>query len=436
MKKILLPICAMLLCMTACKKDEGVLKLEIERYNTNAKVHINAGDEYTRYAVWDNNDKIWLNGAEATVSISGNRGTIAIPESVAGATSYTAIYPYDWVEDTYMGLSIKYQTQYYRRSNDNGRQIVDAPMIAVSDGGTLRFHNLGSILALSVSNYNPDPITVTKIEVSSDGNGALMVGGNYLLNNLDFERVVTGTESGTITLDCSSDPVEISYGMETFYIALPPILTATLTIRVYDNSGYYERSQTADVLYAQNTINHGIFITDESVYHSEGGGDVPVPASNQIWVKTNNEWDHMRWDAYNFPNGHMSWEPNEEGYYVYESTEPSITEINTMFGNEWDWLLNNDRITSIILPASIRSMDDISFEGDISLTDMAIYSSNVNPDHNIHFGFNTSGTLHLVPTWRPEEDVRMDWRNTGWQGEIVFDLPSSGSPEGPEGPMP
>lgn len=431
MKKILLPICAMLLCMTACKKDEGVLKLEIERYNTNAKVHINAGDEYTRYAVWDNNDKIWLNGAEATVSISGNRGTIAIPESVAGATSYTAIYPYDWVEDTYMGLSIKYQTQYYRRSNDNARQIVDAPMIAVSDGGTLRFHNLGSILALSVSNYN-DPITVTKIEVSSDGNGALMVGGNYLLNDLGFERVITGTESGTITLDCSSDPVEISYGMETFYIALPPILTATLTIRVYDNSGYYERSQTANVLYAQNTINHGIFMIDESVYHSEGGGgDVPVPASNQIWVKTNAEpWEQIDWMSYGYLG--IPRYDEESGYYIFEFQEHELMTMDNTEGN-WNWLTNNVRITSIIIPAGVQNMENVSFEGDMSLTDMAIYSSNVNPDHNIRFGSNTSGTLHLVQPWRPEEEVRMEWQNTGWQGEIVFDLPSS---EGPEGPMP
>lgn len=435
MKKILLPICAMLLCMTACKKDEGVLKLEIERYNTNAKVHI----DIDHYAVWDNNDKIWLNGAEATVNISGSTGTIVIPES---ASYYNAIYPFDRVViDPLLGTIIKYpETQYYRRSNDNGKQIVDAPMAAVSEGGTLRFQNLGSLLALTVSAYDGNAVTVEKIVVTDEYENSLCGDFQLLRNGANMLLDACGSESNTVTLDCSDNPVEIQNGIGTFYIAMPPTENNTkLTIRIYANNEnyYYERTQGGvgeNASFAQNMINEAIFIINESVRRDEGG-DVPVPASNQIWVKVNNEGNPMHWDDYNFQNGHMSWEPNEEGYYVYESMEPSITEINNM-SNEWNWLLNNDRITSIILPASIRSMDDISFESDISLTDMAIYSSNVNPDHNIRFGFNTSGTLHLVPTWRPEEDVRMDWRNTGWQGEIVFDLPSSGSPEGPEGPMP
>ena len=64
MKKILLPLVALMLCMVACQKDDnGILRLEIEKYASDAKVHLDGAN----YAVWDNNDEIKVNGNNYTV---------------------------------------------------------------------------------------------------------------------------------------------------------------------------------------------------------------------------------------------------------------------------------------------------------------------------------------------------------------------------------
>ncbi len=408
MKKILLPICAMLLCMTACKKDEGVLKLEIERYNTNAKVHIDGA----HYAVWDNGDKIWLNGAEATVSISGNRGTIAIPESVEGATSYTAIYPYDWVEvvsaydrveDRFIDvLTIKYQNQTYRTID--GKQVVDAPMAAVSDGGTLRFTNLGSILAVTVSNPTDDPMSVTKIKVIANGDDVFINGGFPLSldNDIRLDEIVwsTGTESNTITLDCPSVEIQRN-GSHTFYIALPPMDNAMLTIKVYDyEGGYYMRDQsgTVEVDYGQNQLNQVTFNIDGNVYHSR------IP-NNQIWYTVSNNREIYR----DFDNV-ADHGPNEDGYFI--EFDDDVYEISE------DPFRSARNLTSITLPQSVSSIEDRTFRSTTELLEVKCYSSSVVLGRNVFDSSSTqSGTLHL-----PEGANGNDWWDAGWRGSIVYDL--------------
>lgn len=407
MKKILLPICAMLLCMTACKKDEGVLKLEIERYNTNAKVHIDGA----HYAVWDNNDKIWLNGAEATVSISGNRGTIAIPESVAGATSYTAIYPYDWVEEcqVYVGgeepivevLMIKYQNQTYRTID--GKQVVDAPMAAVSDGGTLRFTNLGSILAVTVSNPTDAPMSVTKIEVIANGDDVL-INGRFPLsldNDIRLDEIESsGTESNTITLDCPSVEIQRD-GSHTFYIALPPMDDAMLTIKVYDYEGYYMRNQsgTVEVDYGQNQLNQVTFNIDDNVYHS-----CPIP-NNQIWYTVSRDGE-----IYGSFDNVADHGENEDGYFIEFNDD--VYAISAYPFSRTTYL------TSITLPQSVRYIEATTFRNLNRLQDVKCYSSSVTLGREVFDSRMTQrGILHL-----PEGANENAWSDAGWGGTIVCDL--------------
>ena len=117
MKKLLLPICAMLLCMTACKKEgNGILTLEMEEYSSDAKLFLD--DE--NYAVWDNGDNIWLNGDQYSVVVNSTKATISdVPEN----TTYTAIFPYDWANNN----TIDYpQTQNFQERGYG--QKIEAPM--------------------------------------------------------------------------------------------------------------------------------------------------------------------------------------------------------------------------------------------------------------------------------------------------------------------
>ncbi len=231
----------MLMCMTACKKDnEGVLKLETERYNTNAKVHID--DDC--YAVWDDGDEIWLNEERKTVTISNSDNTAKIT-NVTPAESYTAFYPYEWVANQ---STIKYpQTQTYR-TNVAGKQVVKAPMLAVSNGSTLKFHNLGSIMAVKVVPSNG--MYVKKIELSSTG--YVLSGGFQIVNGVMDANPLPAPiypQSDNVTLDCTqeiSDGEYIGSGdSKTFCIALPPNIAGLLTVKVYDqNDNCYQKTQS------------------------------------------------------------------------------------------------------------------------------------------------------------------------------------------------
>ena len=125
MKKILLSIVTMLLCMTACKKEEnGILRLEVEHYNSEAKMHID--DEH--YAVWDEGDFIYLNGTPSIIQIQGNK---AIVNDVTEGAPYYASYPYPMTPNNSNYTMTLPAVQNYRE-NANGEQIVAAPMAAYS----------------------------------------------------------------------------------------------------------------------------------------------------------------------------------------------------------------------------------------------------------------------------------------------------------------
>lgn len=233
MKKILLPLVAIMLSMAACQKeDNGILRLEVEHYANDAKVHLS-----NAYAAWDNGDKIWINGGDPkTVTISGNTASIAgVTES---STGYKAIYPADWANTS--GTTITYPKALKYETNDNGEQIINAPMVACAAAGTdvLKFKNVGSILAINVTGVSK----VIKIKVIAEDNTP--INGTATINYND-ERPTLGSTltngSNTVILFCHNG-VTVPEGGKTFYIAMPPV-SAKLTIRVYGEDYYYGNTQ-------------------------------------------------------------------------------------------------------------------------------------------------------------------------------------------------
>ncbi len=251
----------MLLCMTACKKESnGILRLEIEHFSSDTKLHLDAA----HFAVWDNNDEVLLNSDTKPVTISNGTATIS---GVATDDNYTAVYPSSWA------LSKTFITYPEFQFNYNGRVI--APMAATYDGEKLKFKNLGAILAVNVNT----PMTVDRIEVIADGttsiSGTFPISYDGTRPTIGTPTSTDGTNTNMTTLICDS----VVTNSAIFYIALPPV-TAQLTIKVYGDTYCYTKTQNNPLALQ---ANHGYSIS----LSDNGFITTPMPASNQIFYTTN-----------------------------------------------------------------------------------------------------------------------------------------------------
>lgn len=348
MKKLLLPICAMLLCMTACKKDnDGILRLEIEQYTSDTKAHLDSQN----YAVWDNHDIVNLNGNDYEVNISGSSATIS---NVPSNDSYSAIYPAKWVTAS---NTITYPATQTYRENSNGKQIIDAPMGAfaqASDGSAvLKFHNLGSILAVNVTGVS----RVWKIEVTSatsnniNGDYAFHHGSRRNPNTPYIDASLSSSNHGTTTTTLICDGVNVPADGKTFYIAMPPI-SMQLTIKVYDDSYCY--SNTQGQLHSL-VANHGYNVPfNATEYISNRVQYAPLPT--EIWYTAGSQISNT------FLSG--ATQTSSDGHYVATFSNPvtSIPENAFQYGS----------VTSVTLPASVTVLGTHSFQNCSSLTSISM----------------------------------------------------------------
>lgn len=280
----------MLLCMASCQKENGILYLITETYSGDAKLHLDSEN----FAVWDNNDKVLVNGTEYAVAVGSDNAAIT---GVPAADSYTALFPADWANTT--GTTITYPaTQTYSATS------IDAPMAAYSDGNnTLEFRNLGSVLAVEVANSTSQTMSVQKIEVVAEG--STLINGTASIS-FSGDRPALGTlssGSSTTTLKCGG--VSITAGnTETFYIAMPPV-EAQLTIKVYDQYFTYTKTQASvHTMAASHGYAAPIATTDSPVQYAPMGNQVFYTATSRLSGYDDGDSDNnMTVTSHTFSNG-------------------------------------------------------------------------------------------------------------------------------------
>ena len=269
MKKLILPFVALLIGMAACQKeDTNVLTLEVEHYNGDAKMHIDNQD----FTVWDDGDTVWLSGnpRRVTVDNDNNRATISAQDIYS---RFYASYPYTTTESGHSAgrsYTIRLpQVQKYRE-NSHGQQIVAAPMFAYAEYNpevttTLTFRNIGSVLAVKVLNNTYDPLSVHSIQVIADNQNLWGEKTSYAhdINTFALDNLADGGK--TVTLDCG-DGVEVPAEGKVFYIALPVISGAKLTVKVDDGYGIYTLAQTNNTAtFDRNTLHQVPFSASEDI---------------------------------------------------------------------------------------------------------------------------------------------------------------------------
>ena len=186
--------------------------------------------------VWENGDRVSLNGAGYTVTVSGNKAY------VSGFSSpddpFRGIYP--------AGLTTGTQTvtvpSQYESHYTNGRQVLHLPMLAMADGGVdaIRFRHVTAAVRVLVKNSLNVDVVVTGVKVSSAG--GQLCGTRGVTLGVGTLAVAAQSEEGTIAeedklvsvalTDC---PVLAHGGSDIIEVQVPilPVAAGDMTITVY-----------------------------------------------------------------------------------------------------------------------------------------------------------------------------------------------------------
>ena len=335
MKRFFLPLLAMLLCLASCQKDDGLLYLDVEHYSNDAKLHLDA----QHYAVWDDGDEILLNSQEMCVHVSGSQACIT---DVPSSSEYIAYYPADL---TTHGMPA---VQHYR-TNSQGVQVLDAPMSARcgGSGNRLQFKNLGSILAVKVTNTTDADMHVRTIEVTDLNNHPLCGTASV---NAETHSLAIVDGASTVTLDCADVCVPVG-GDKIFCISLPAVSEAQFRIIVRDDAFAYTRTQTSNhTAFIQNSVHQVPFNTDDCLCEQY------APTACQIWYTTADGSTMAPFDR--IPGYSSAWNPVSN---TYENGRGVLT-----FGSPVDsipgWaFLNEIALKTVVLPYNTTEIGNSAF---------------------------------------------------------------------------
>lgn len=256
MKKILFlsTLLAAVLLATSCQKEQELVTLGAV-INQPTKTYIN-----DRYPCWNEGDQVYVNTDAYPVSaISGSSAQIA---DVVGADAYRAIYPATLVTP---GSNIANNatipvtlpaTQKYQVVG--GHQRVDAPMGAYTEGSTLQFYNLCSIVHVVVNNNTGSDMTLGSLKIEA-ANAYLSGTGTATVNGTDNDGITLSSDaSHAVSLRLSgATNVTLAAGAQSaFDIYVPSFSTDNVTITLTTTNGYYYELPKNGV-----ALNHNTYTT-------------------------------------------------------------------------------------------------------------------------------------------------------------------------------
>lgn len=225
---------------TACRKDDDnlvTLNVNLSDYTgSNTKMYVDA----SRYTHWTSGDQVNINGTGNTCSVdlSGDKAKITgVPNSTGG---YLAVYPAG-IAGTYgtysTSISVTLPSTQTYTVDGSGNQIVKAPMYAYCANGetTLTFHNLCSLLKVTINNNRSEDITMQSITVTSNSR---KLSGSGTINGVktDSPSLSMGSSSSSfnyVTLDFTSADETVSQGTsKSYYVVVPSFASTNISITV------------------------------------------------------------------------------------------------------------------------------------------------------------------------------------------------------------
>lgn len=257
MKKISI-LCAaltLLAMMSSCKKDQETVTLGAV-IDQNAKVYV---DDHL--PSWENGDQMVINdGTYAITAAVGGNGQI---NNVDAARSYRAVYPASLVatgsniaSSPSVPVSLP-STQTYTIVDNH--QHCELPMGAyLTSGNTLLFHNLCSVVRVTIRNQTNDALAITSITIAAEnailsGDGTATIAGQ-----VDDAIVMSVTGSHEVALaksdNTAMETLPVGNSTAVFDIVVPAFaLPDNVTITVNTADGYQEFTKN-NVTLANSTV--------------------------------------------------------------------------------------------------------------------------------------------------------------------------------------
>lgn len=256
-KTLFIVLVAVAFVATGCKKESEykTVTLGAKIAANNSKVYI---DGIT--PIWQTGDQVRVNGTDEshtiTVSqISDNTAKLEnVPQSDDG---YYAIYPAEYATAFSGGQFAVTLPAFQEYTEVDGHQVVRAPMGAKTNGGSLTFHNLCSLLKVTVTAGETLKISEIKVtagttNLSGSTSTTLSGEGTYTLH-------APATGSKSVTLSFGNTGKELTSGSYDFYIYLPAFNPQNVSVEVYNinaNDVLGVKKQTfGDISVSANTIN-------------------------------------------------------------------------------------------------------------------------------------------------------------------------------------
>ena len=265
---------AVLLIMTGCKKEQDFVTLRAVINQTTKSYIGQIGDD--RYPFWESNDKIYIN--DRVYDLRNVDNTYAEVADVESSNDYRAIFPADLVAEntvitgnnTTVPVTLTpYQNYKTFTLNNATHQRVNIPMGAYipsnSNDNVLRFHNLCSIVRVTIDNncvsgyeYLEDDGTIHVRSIKIEANGGYLSGAGYATINDDStdDLIVLDPSLGTcynfVSLSCENPNTSLVHlgpndTPVSFDIVVPEFTNKNITITVMTSKGYAEATGTVSL---------------------------------------------------------------------------------------------------------------------------------------------------------------------------------------------
>lgn len=264
MKRLHIFCLVMLSILVSCQKESNTVTLgvTIENINGNPKLYI----DNTLTPQWETGDSVWVNGSSNyAISFNGTAAQIANVTRTADR-HYLAVYPAEIAanEETGNGGAVTInlpREQVFLFDNDNNRQQVKVPMIAyTTDGNSLQFKNLCSLLKITVHNGTSNNITLSRITLTASIN---KLSGSVTASIIEDEQHNKHGHLDTWSNESEHDVSLIFNNTETigsttnkeYYIVVPEYIgTDEISIIAYTTNGKFFPLLKNNVPLGHNTI--------------------------------------------------------------------------------------------------------------------------------------------------------------------------------------
>ncbi len=186
--------------------------------------------------VWENGDRVSLNGADYTVTVSGNKAYVSGFSSPDAP--FRGIYPAGLTAGT---QTVTVPSQYESHYN-NGRQVLHLPMLAMAGAraDAIRFRHATAAVRVLVKNSLNVDVVVTGVSVSSEegqlcGTRGVTLGVGTLAVAAQSEDDAIADEDKQVSVLLTDSPLLAHGGSDIIEVQVPilPVAAGDMTITVY-----------------------------------------------------------------------------------------------------------------------------------------------------------------------------------------------------------